>query len=68
MCIKNCTCYYFDDIIKFNDLDYDNILFDEKQYENILVYYILCKTSIGAKPFRFDKIDPFIRVNGRSRY
>ena len=29
-CIKNGTCYYFDDVIKFEDFGYDNILKDEK--------------------------------------
>ena len=24
--IKNCTCYYFDDLININDFDLDNIL------------------------------------------
>ena len=42
--IKNCTCQYFDDIIKFEDFDIDNILIDEKPYKNILVYKILYKT------------------------
>ena len=29
--IKNCTCYYFDDIYnKVKDIDFDNILLDEK--------------------------------------
>ena len=28
--IKNRTCYYFDDIIKFENFDLDNILIDEK--------------------------------------
>ena len=28
---------YFDDIIKFEDLDLDNILIDEKSYEIILL-------------------------------
>ena len=28
--IKNRTCYYFDDIIKVEDFDLDNILIDEK--------------------------------------
>ena len=31
--IKNHTFYCFDDIIKVNDLDLDNILLDEKSYE-----------------------------------
>ena len=26
VCIKNCTCYYFDDIINLEDFDFDNIL------------------------------------------
>ena len=36
--IKNRRCYYFDAIIKFEDFNLDNILIDEKAYENILVY------------------------------
>ena len=38
--IKNRTCYSFDDIIKLEDFDLDNILMDEKSYENILIYDI----------------------------
>ena len=38
--IKNCTCYYFDDIIKLEDFDIENILIDEKSQENILIYNI----------------------------
>ena len=37
VCIKNCTCYYFDDIIKFKIFDFDNILIDEKSFKNILI-------------------------------
>ena len=47
--IKNRTCYYFDNIIKTEDLNLDNVLIDEKSYENILVYNILWKTLIDAK-------------------
>ena len=38
--------------------------------KNILVYNILYKTLIGAKPLhtRFDKIDGFTRVYDSSRY
>ena len=28
--IKNCTCCYFDDMIKIEDFDLDNILIDKK--------------------------------------
>ena len=36
--IKNGTCYYFNDIIKIQDFDFNNILLDEKSSENILIY------------------------------
>ena len=32
--IKNRTCYYFNDIIKFEDFDLNNILIDEKPYKS----------------------------------
>ena len=25
VCIKNCTCYYFNDTIKFEDIGFDSI-------------------------------------------
>ena len=57
--IKNCTCYYFDDIMRVADINFYNILLEEKSYENILIYDIPYKTFMGAKPFRvrFDKKD-----------
>ena len=68
--IKNDPCYCFDDIIKFEDFDLDNILIHEKSYINILVYNISYKTLIGDEPLhiRFDKIDEFIRVYDGTRY
>ena len=56
--IKNFTSYYLDDIIKIEDVDLDDILIDEKSYENYLVYNISYKNLI-AKPLliRFDKMD-----------
>ena len=38
--IKNRTCYYFDDIIKLEDFNLDNILRDKESYENIPIYDI----------------------------
>ena len=32
--IKNGTCYYFDGIVKTEELDLDNILIDTKSHEN----------------------------------
>ena len=66
---KSRTCYYFDDIVKFEDFDFD-ILIDEKSHENILIYNVSYKTLIGAKSlrFRFDKINGFIRIYDGNRY
>ena len=63
-------CYYFNDIIKFEDFDFDNILIDEKSPENILIRDISYRTLIDAKllHIRFDKIDGFIRVYDERRY
>ena len=30
VCFKNCTCYYFDDLIKLEDFDLYNVLIDAK--------------------------------------
>ena len=70
MNIKTRTCYCFDDINKIKDLDLDNVLINEKSYDNILVYNISYKTLIDAKPLRirFDKIDGFIRFYEETRY
>ena len=35
--IKNRTCYYFDDLIRIEDFNLDNILIDEKSFEYNLV-------------------------------
>ena len=68
--IKNRTCYYFDDIIKTEDFDPNNVLTDEKPYENILVFNISYKRLIDSMPLRirFDKINGFIRVFDGPRY
>ena len=73
--IKNRTCYYFEDIITDWDIDFSDILVDEKLYkekhENTLIYGILYKITAVVKPlrFRFDKIDGFFRVrSGETRH
>ena len=50
--IKNCAFYYFYDIIKIEDFDFDNILLFEKSYKNILTYNFSHKSLINAKPLR----------------
>ena len=44
VCTKTRLCYCFDDIIKLEDFNLDNISIDEKSQENILIYDISCKT------------------------
>ena len=68
--IKNWTCYYFDDIYKLEDLDFDNILIDKKSHKNVLIYDISYKTLIGVKPLRirFDKLDGIIKIFDGSKY
>ena len=68
--IKNCTCYYFDDVIKIEDFDFDNILIDEQSYEKVLIYDISYKTLIGTKPLhiRIDKVDGFIIFYDETRH
>ena len=69
--IKNCVCYYFDDITNGTKINFSNILLDKKLYENISVYTISYKTPTGPKPLciRFDKIDGFIiSIDGNIRH
>ena len=62
-------CYYFDDIIKLENLDSD-ILLEKKPYKNVLIYDISEKALIRAKPLRIrlNKVDRFIRIYDRTRY
>ena len=69
--IKNCACYYFDDIINGTNIYFSNILLDKKLYENISVYNISYITPAGPKPLRirFDKIDGFIiALDGKNKH
>ena len=68
--IKNRACYYFDDIMKIEDFNLDNILIEEKLWKNILIYNISYKNLIAAKPLRirFDKVNGFIGVDDGTRH
>ena len=39
--VNNRMFYYFENTIKSEDFDFDNISIDEKSYENIVIYSIL---------------------------
>ena len=68
--IKNRTWYYFDEIIKIESSDPDNILIDKKLFENVLFYNISLKSLIDSEPLRirFDKIYGFTRVYDGTKY
>ena len=69
--IINCTCYYFDDIMEVDEyINTDRILLDKKSYENILVYNILYKKLMDAKPLRirFTKVDGIIKIYNGIKY
>ena len=57
------SSFYFNDIIKLEDFDRDNILIYGKSLENILIYNISYETLIDSKPLwiRF-------RIYDRIRY
>ena len=47
--IKNCMCYYFDAIEeKIKDSDFNNILVDEKSYENMMVGLLLIMMELNV--------------------
>ena len=53
-------CYYFDNIMKIEDINFDNILLDKKSYktyENILIFMAAKSLCI-----RFDEIDRFNKI------
>ena len=56
--------------LKIKDIDFDNILFDEKSYKNILIYDKSQKTFMGVKPLRiwFDKVYGVIENYDGTRY
>ena len=50
--INICTLSYFDDIIKVEYFDVDNISLDEKSFENILIFEFSCKNLVCANTLK----------------
>ena len=67
--IKNFTCYYFYDIISINDFILNNVLLDEKSYQNI-IYDVACKTPYAVRPLCiiFNKLVEYIRKFEKTKY
>ena len=76
--IKNCTYYFFDDIIIIKNLDPNEIKIDEKSYKNIFFNYtgnVTIKNlgyvkikSVNPLDFTFDKINGFIEKSNGNKY
>ena len=68
--IKNCTCYYFDDIMRVIEINFSDILLSKKSHKNTLICDVSYKPFMGAKPscIRFDEIDGFIKIYDEIRY
>ena len=66
--IRNCKCYFFDDMISINDFNSENIKKDNKSFKDILIYYTGYETSDGVEPLYvdFNKINEFIEDDNGS--
>ena len=67
--IKNCTYYFFNDIINIKNFDLINIKIDEKLYKDIVIYYIgyvMIKDSQYIKINRENLLD--LILNKRNEY
>ena len=51
--IKNCTYYFFNDIININIFDSNNIKIDDKSYKDILICCIKYATIKDSKYEKF---------------
>ena len=71
--VKNCTCYYFDHVMKVIDIYPSNNLLDEKpykKYENSFLWDISCKSFMGSIPLRIrlNEINGFIKIFYGTKY
>ena len=56
--VKNCMCYFFDDIISIKNLEQNNIKTDEKSYKNISIYYNRYVTIKDLKYVKINGVNP----------
>ena len=67
--IKNCTYYFFDDIINIKNINSNNIKIDERPYKDILIYYIAYMKIKDSKYVKINIANPlYINFNKVSRY
>ena len=67
--IKNCTYYFFDDIINMKHFDPKKIKIDKNSYKNILIYYIGYVTIKDSKCFKINSVNPlYLIINKADGY
>ena len=60
--IKNCTYYFFDNIINIKKFDPNNIRKDEKSDKDILMYYTGYVTIKDSKKVNINSVIPFKKL------
>ena len=66
---KNCTYYFFDDMINIKNLDSNKIKIDEKSYTNILIYYNGHVTVKNLSHIKISIVNPlYIIIDKINRY
>ena len=67
--IKNCTFYFFNDMINIKNLDPNKIKIDEKSYENIPIYDIGYVTVKNLRYIKIESVNPLyliiFKIKGR---
>ena len=56
--IKNRTCYFFNDMISFEDFDPILLKIDKKSYKNINIYYIAYVTLKDSDYVKIKSVNP----------
>ena len=60
--MKNCTYYFFNDIINIKSFDPNNIKIDEKSYKNIFIYCIEYVTFKDSKYIKIYSVKPLYLI------
>ena len=77
--IKNCTYYFFNDMINIKEFDSSQVKIDKKSYRNIGIYfirYIIIKSiseyensnSVNSLYLAIAEVDEYIEENNRNKY
>ena len=66
---KNCTYYFFDDMINIETLDPNKININEKSYKNVLTYYVGYVTVKNLRYIKTNSVNPlYIIIDKIKRY